>query len=259
MQRSATGANAVAANPAGPLGAPQTALHGLSGIKARRGAWDYAKGPAFGLGRTLRRRGTGPPDTRGGGAMGRPGATVAGGGQQPARDGRPIMMGSGHLLGHPPMQVAEEDELGAKPKRRGKVMSDYEKWEIAQLIKSGAPRRPPARPLPRLLPAQGRPTACTAQPPAKSRVRRPSCPRAGTACQHAARAAGVEHCPACGGGQLSACPCLTPSASPRRSAASRRCNRRALLIVAAGCRRAGPIRVPWLGRRRGRCPGQRGC
>lgn len=41
---------------------------------------------------------------------------------------------------HPPVrcrQVAEEDELGAKPKRRGKVMSDYEKWEIAQLIKSG--------------------------------------------------------------------------------------------------------------------------
>ncbi|KAL4424788.1 hypothetical protein ABPG77_000828 [Micractinium sp. CCAP 211/92] len=66
MQRSATGANAIAANPSGPLGAPQTALHGLSGIK-----------------------------------------------------------------------VAEEDELGAKPKRRGKVMSDYEKWEISQLIKSG--------------------------------------------------------------------------------------------------------------------------
>ena len=35
------------------------------------------------------------------------------------------------------VQVKEEDELGAKPKRRGKVMSDYEKWEIAQLIKSG--------------------------------------------------------------------------------------------------------------------------
>lgn len=34
-------------------------------------------------------------------------------------------------------QVREEDELGAKPKRRGKVMSDYELWEIAQLIKSG--------------------------------------------------------------------------------------------------------------------------
>ncbi len=34
-------------------------------------------------------------------------------------------------------QVKEEDELGAKPKRRGKVMSDYEKWEISQLIKSG--------------------------------------------------------------------------------------------------------------------------
>lgn len=33
MQRSATGANAIAANPSGPLGAPQTALHGLSGIK----------------------------------------------------------------------------------------------------------------------------------------------------------------------------------------------------------------------------------
>lgn len=40
-------------------------------------------------------------------------------------------------------QVAEEDELGAKPKRRGKVMSDYEKWEISQLIKSGG-CRPPA-------------------------------------------------------------------------------------------------------------------
>ena len=34
--------------------------------------------------------------------------------------------------------MKEEDELGGKPKRRGKVMSDYEKWEIAQLIKSGA-------------------------------------------------------------------------------------------------------------------------
>lgn len=33
--------------------------------------------------------------------------------------------------------MAEEDELGHKPKRRGKVMSDYEKWEISQLIKSG--------------------------------------------------------------------------------------------------------------------------
>ena len=33
--------------------------------------------------------------------------------------------------------MKEEDELGGKPKRRGKVMSDYEKWEIAQLIKSG--------------------------------------------------------------------------------------------------------------------------
>ncbi|PRW58375.1 putative pre-mRNA-splicing factor ATP-dependent RNA helicase [Chlorella sorokiniana] len=35
------------------------------------------------------------------------------------------------------IKVKEEDELGGKPKRRGKVMSDYEKWEIAQLIKSG--------------------------------------------------------------------------------------------------------------------------
>ncbi|KAI7836400.1 hypothetical protein COHA_009732 [Chlorella ohadii] len=35
------------------------------------------------------------------------------------------------------IKVKEEDELGAKPKRRGKVMSDYEKWEISQLIKSG--------------------------------------------------------------------------------------------------------------------------
>jgi hypothetical protein len=34
-------------------------------------------------------------------------------------------------------QVKEDDGLEAKPKRRGKVMSDYEKWEIAQLIKSG--------------------------------------------------------------------------------------------------------------------------
>lgn len=41
-------------------------------------------------------------------------------------------------------QVREEDELGSKPKRRGKVMSDYEKWEIAQLIKSGAPLPRPA-------------------------------------------------------------------------------------------------------------------
>lgn len=36
-----------------------------------------------------------------------------------------------------PPQVKEDDGLDAKPKRRGKVMSDYEKWEIAQLIKSG--------------------------------------------------------------------------------------------------------------------------
>jgi hypothetical protein len=27
--------------------------------------------------------------------------------------------------------------LDGKPKRRGKVMSDYEKWEIKQLINSG--------------------------------------------------------------------------------------------------------------------------
>lgn len=37
MQRAATGANAIAANPSGPLGAPQTALHGLSGIKVGEG------------------------------------------------------------------------------------------------------------------------------------------------------------------------------------------------------------------------------
>lgn len=34
-------------------------------------------------------------------------------------------------------QVKEDDVLDGKPKRRGKVMSDYEKWEIKQLINSG--------------------------------------------------------------------------------------------------------------------------
>ena len=39
------------------------------------------------------------------------------------------------------IKVKEDDPLdaGGRPKRRGKVMSDYEKWEIAQLIKSGEP------------------------------------------------------------------------------------------------------------------------
>jgi hypothetical protein len=35
------------------------------------------------------------------------------------------------------LQVKEDDALEAKPKRRGKVMSDYERWEIKQLINSG--------------------------------------------------------------------------------------------------------------------------
>ncbi|KAI3436603.1 hypothetical protein D9Q98_006020 [Chlorella vulgaris] len=35
------------------------------------------------------------------------------------------------------IKVKEDDALDGKPKRRGKVMSDYEKWEIKQLINSG--------------------------------------------------------------------------------------------------------------------------
>ena len=33
-------------------------------------------------------------------------------------------------------QVVEEDVMAA-PKRRGKTISDYEKWEVQQLINSG--------------------------------------------------------------------------------------------------------------------------
>lgn len=40
-----------------------------------------------------------------------------------------------HLFVH--LQVVEEDVMAA-PKRRGKTISDYEKWEVQQLINSGA-------------------------------------------------------------------------------------------------------------------------